>query len=55
MRTAQFHRGKAAFVRGEAGITDFAQELSLGAVIPVEKGLGSVTAWAGRGIRDVKP
>ena len=51
--TAQFDGREAAFVRREASITDFAQELALGTVIPVEKGLGSIAAWTGTGIRDV--
>ena len=51
--TAQLDGRETAFVRGEAGITDFAQELSFGAIIPVEKEPGSVAAWTGTGIRDV--
>ena len=51
--TAQFHRREAAFIRGEPCRADFTEELSLGAIVFVKKGLGSITARAGAVVRDV--
>ena len=53
VRTAQFYRGEAAFIRGESCITDLTQELSLGPIVFVQEGFWGVTAWAGAGVRNI--
>ena len=51
--TAQLHGGEAAFVRGEPGGTDLAEELAFGAVVPVKEGLWGIAAGAGAAVRDI--
>lgn len=53
VRTAQFYRGEAAFIRGESCITDLTQELSLGPIVFVQKGFWGITAGAGAGVRNI--
>ena len=53
MRTAQFHRGEATFLRGESCITDLTEKLSLGTVVFVQKGLWCITTGAGAGVRNI--
>ena len=53
VRTAQLQGREAALGRREPGGTNFAEKLPFGAVIPVEKRLGSLTAGTGTVIRDV--
>ena len=53
VRTAQLQGREAALGRREPGGTNFAEELPFGAVIPVEKRLGSLTAGTGTVIRDI--
>ena len=53
VRAAQLQGREAALGRREPGGTNFAEELPFGAVIPVEKRLGSLTAGTGTVIRDV--
>ena len=48
--TAQLQGREAAFVRGEPGGTDLAEELTFGAVVPVQEGLWSIAAWAGAAV-----
>ena len=50
---AQFHGGEAALAGGEPGGADLAQELALGAVIPVQEGFRGITAGAGAVAGDV--
>ena len=53
MRTAQFHRGKAAFIGRESCIADLTEELSLRTVIFVQKELWCITAGAAAGVRNI--
>ena len=53
VRAAQLQGREAALGRREPGGTNFAEELPFGAVIPVEKRLGSLTAGTGTVIRDI--
>ena len=53
VRTAQLQGREAALGRREPGGTNFAEELPFGAVIPVEKRFGSLTAGTGTVIRDI--
>ena len=53
VRTAKFHRGEAAFIRGEPCSTDFAEKLALETVVFIEKGLRGITAWAGTAVWDI--
>ena len=51
--TTQFHRGEAAFLRGESCRADFTEKLSPGAIVFVQKGLGGVTTRAGAAVRNI--
>ena len=53
MRTAQFYRGEAAFLRGESCSADFTEKLSLGTIVFVEKGFWGITTRAGAGVRNI--
>nr|WP_330408753.1 hypothetical protein [[Clostridium] symbiosum] len=53
MGASQFHRGEAAFIGREPGITDLAEKLALRAIILVEEGFWGTAARAGAGIRDI--
>ena len=53
MRTAQFHRGKAAFIGRESCIADLTEELSLRTVIFVQKELWCITAGTAAGVRNI--
>ena len=53
VRTAQFHRGKSTFIRGESCITDLTEELSLGTVVFVQKGFRGITPGAGAGVWNI--
>ena len=53
MRTAQFHRGKAAFIGRESCIADLTEELSLRTVIFVEEELWCITTGAAAGVRNI--
>ena len=53
VRTPQLHGREAAFSWRESGSTDFTEELSFGAVIPVKKRFRGVTAWAMAVVRDI--
>ena len=53
VRAAQLQGREAALGRREPGGTNFAEELPFGAVIPVEKRFGSLTAGTGTVIGDI--
>ena len=53
VRTAQLHGREAAFVGGEPGGTDLAEELSFGAVVPVKERFWGITARAGAAVWDI--
>ena len=53
MRTAQFHRGKAAFIGRESCIADLTEELFLRTVIFVQKELWCITAGTAAGVRNI--
>lgn len=50
---AQFYGGEAAFIRGESGGADLAEELAFGTVVLVKEWFWCTTARAGAVIRDV--
>lgn len=53
MRASHLDSRKTVFVSREPGITDFAQELSFGAVVFVEERLRGITTRTGARIRNI--